>query len=89
MSTAIALTNVEAGPPVTPSGSSRPTFYRHIQASPSTTWVVVHNLGMYPGGISCRDQTGEPIEYDNLTYDSLNQFTLTYLASVMGEVDVS
>lgn len=33
--------------------------YRHIQGTPASTWVIQHNLGFYPGGVSARDSGGD------------------------------
>lgn len=56
--------------------------YVHTQATPSTTWVVVHGLGRYP---CVTLTTGTDILLpQGIVYDSLNQLTVSYTAAVSG-----
>lgn len=59
----------------------------HIQLAPSTAWVVVHNLGRPPVGISIYDSAGRAvgckIEHETLAW---NQFTVRPGLAVSGRV---
>lgn len=57
--------------------------YRHVQATPSATWVVDHNLDKYPS-VTVLSSTGETVE-GNVTYTTSNQATLLFSAQFAGE----
>lgn len=57
--------------------------YRHVQATPSATWVVDHNLDKYPS-VTVLSSTGETVE-GNVTYTTSNQATLLFSAPFAGE----
>lgn len=57
--------------------------YHHVQGSASATWVITHNLGKYPVA-TVIDSAGSEVEGD-LTYDSLNQITITFSAGFSGD----
>lgn len=48
------------GPPG-PSGDAA-LYYTHTQGSPTTTWVINHNLGYRPAGILVEDSAGSENE---------------------------
>lgn len=58
------------------------------QAVASASWVIVHNLGFNPGGISVVDTAGNVVEGD-VHYDSVNQITLTFSAPFSGHAYLS
>lgn len=62
--------------------------YRHVQGAASATWVVAHNLGYRPGGIEVIDSGNNRHEAD-ITHDSANQVTLSFVASFSGEAYLS
>lgn len=77
---------------VGPSGADGSSFHWH-QSTPSDTWTVVHNLGIFPGGISVVDSGGnlqEPhVEYiDNNTIE-LTFYVAGVLAATSGDVYIS
>ena len=51
-------------------------FYRFDQSSPSSTWVVVHNLNKFPS-VTVVDSAGSPA-LGTVTYDSMNQLTIDF-----------
>lgn len=57
------------------------SYYPHIQAVPSDTWVVQHALNKYPA-VSIVDSSGNRWSAD-VHYDSPNQLTI-YFAFAMG-----
>lgn len=57
--------------------------YNHVQNSPSTTWVVVHNLGKIPS-VSVRDSAGSEVTM-SVVHNSINQCTLTSTAAFSGQ----
>ena len=57
--------------------------YRHIQGSPSNTWVITHNLNKYPS-VTVQDSAGS-IVLGEITYNSLNNITLTFSGSFSGQ----
>lgn len=66
---------------------NRPSFYEHIQLAPSTSWVVTHNLGRPPVGVSIFDTSGRAvgcrIEHETTLW---NQFTVRPGNAVGGRV---
>ena len=57
--------------------------YTHVQAVPSDTWVINHNLGYAPGGISVIDTASTMVEGD-VTYTSLDSLTIVFTAGFSG-----
>lgn len=56
--------------------------YFHEQGTAASTWVIKHNLGKYPS-VTVMD-SAKTIVYGDVTYDSLNQVTLTFSAEFSG-----
>lgn len=50
--------------PTGAAGATGPTggAYLHTQNSPSTHWVINHNLGFHPGGVLVTDSGGTVVE---------------------------
>jgi hypothetical protein len=63
-------------------GSDR--TYVHNQISASTSWTVVHNLNKYPT-VSVID-SGSTVVLGDITYNSVNQLTVTLSALSTGKV---
>lgn len=57
--------------------------YRHVQSISSATWTVIHNLNKYPT-IAVVDSARDVV-VGNITYDSINQATITFSAAFGGE----
>lgn len=72
--------------PAGPAGASA-AGYRHVQNSPSTTWVITHNLGKYPV-VAVVDSAGDNV-IGSITWNSNNQITLTFSAAFAGEAYLS
>lgn len=60
-----------------------------VQASPSGTWSVAHNMGYNPAGVTVQDHLGSTIEYDTLAYVDINNLVMTFSAEISGEVWLS
>jgi hypothetical protein len=58
------------------------TRYTHVQGSASTTWVIPHNLGIYPA-VTVVNSAGDLCEGE-VRYDNANQVTLTFGAPFSG-----
>ena len=97
---AISIAQGPSGPtgPAGPSGPTGPTgpqgpsgaavtSYVHAQASPSASWVVTHNLGMYPN-VLVVDSAASVVEGE-IVYNSVNQLTLTFAAAFSGSAYLS
>lgn len=54
--------------------------YEHVQDTPATEWVIVHNLGMYPIVDAYVLHEGEyrKIMPMGVTYDNENQCTIEF-----------
>lgn len=83
-----------AGPPGPPgepgeSADTRPLAHTHPQLSSNAVWDIQHDLGFRPGGILCRDSLGEPLEWANVTYPSLDRTVITFGFSVSGTAELS
>lgn len=57
--------------------------YIHIQLSPSNVWVINHNLNCHPV-VTVIDSGNSQVEGD-VTYNSLNQITVTFTAGFSGK----
>jgi hypothetical protein len=66
-------------------------IYQHVQASASDTWVIVHNLQMYPAIDVYIDYLGEKhkILPAGVAYDSPNQCTVTFSVARTGLATVA
>lgn len=90
---AIGATSTVPGP-TGPTGSPGPAgpagsnfTYHHVQNTPASTWVIVHNLNGYPN-ISIVDSAGTVVEGE-VTYNSANQITMTFTGSFAGDAYLS
>lgn len=66
-----------------PGGDDGDLHYHHVQAVPSSTWIIVHALGKYPA-VSVVDSGGSTVIGD-VKYDSTDQLTVTFAAAFSGE----
>lgn len=57
--------------------------HRHIQSVNSNSWVITHNLGYRPS-VTIIDLDGDVVNAD-ITYNTLNQLTLTFSSTIKGE----
>lgn len=62
--------------------------YRHVQSSPSDTWVIDHNLNSNPGGISIVD-SAETVIIGEVTYEDLNRLVVVFTEAVSGKAYIS
>ena len=65
----------------------RPISYVHNQGVVSDTWVVNHNLNFYPN-VTVIDSSGAVYEGE-ITYNSVNQLTLTFSVGFSGTAYLS
>lgn len=77
---------------VGPSGADGSAFHWH-QSTPSDTWTVVHNMGVFPGGVTVVDSGGN-LQEPHLEYIDNNTIELTFyvagvLAATSGDVYIS
>lgn len=65
-------------------GQSMPTYaYEHYQTNPSTTWVIPHGLGRSPiVRIFIGNQEVQPA---TITFDTVNQVTVTFSTAQVGQ----
>ena len=61
--------------------------YHHIQNTPSSSWVIAHNLGFYPN-VTVVDSAGTVVE-GNIAYTNANSVTLTFTGSFSGDAYLS
>jgi hypothetical protein len=71
-----------AGPQGLPGGSS----YSHIENSPASDWVINHNLNRYPHVTVI--VSGTEVDAD-VTYNSLNQVTVSFGSPQSGRAELS
>lgn len=69
------------------SGGGAAQSYIHLQNSPSSTWVVNHNLSYYPA-VSVVSLTGDVVHGD-VNYSGQQQVTITFSAPFAGRVYLS
>lgn len=62
------------------------TSYTHVQAEPSDTWTIVHNIGGYPivDAYTVHEGEARKIIPSAVTYVDTNTFTLTFLVAQSG-----
>jgi hypothetical protein len=65
-------------------GQTAPTYaYEFYQTNPSTTWVIPHGLGRYPiVRVFVGNQEVQPA---SITFDTLNQVTITFTTAQVGQ----
>lgn len=61
--------------------------YVHEQMSASSTWVIPHNLNMFPN-VLIIDSVGEQV-MGNVSYTSLNTVTVNFSAPISGQAYIS
>lgn len=85
-------TSLEPNVIVTQSYSSG-GYYLHTQTVASTTWTVLHNLGIQYPVVEPIDSTGKSYtgryDFPQITYTSLNSLTLVFTSAVTGLVAVT
>lgn len=74
--------------PQGPPGTSVNGSYRHVQGPALISWVIHHNLGFRPGGITIIDSAGDVVEGDIVHLDD-NTVVLTFTSAVGGEAYLS
>lgn len=57
--------------------------YTHNQSVPSASWVINHNLGYFPGGISVIDSADEEV-IGNIQQVSVNQLQISFSSAFSG-----
>lgn len=72
--------------PATP-GSAQKYFYVHDQATPATTWNVVHNLGFFPN-VAPVDSINREFIAD-VTYTDVNNLVINLTAATAGKAYLS
>lgn len=68
-------------------GGSGDVRYTYTNGAPSTTWVITHNLGLFPA-VELVDNSGNVI-YGDIHYDSANQITVTFADAEDGKAYLS
>lgn len=68
-------------------GAGGVPFYEHNQSVLSAIWVIIHGLGFHPN-VTVEDSGGNVVE-GAITYDSVNQLTLDFLAPITGTAFLS
>jgi hypothetical protein len=65
-------------------GQTKPTYsYEFLQTSPSDSWVITHGLGYNP--IVRIFSGNQEIQPATITFNSLNQLTVTFATAIVGE----
>jgi hypothetical protein len=83
------ITGGISGPqgPQGPPGAATSDVHIHIQAIPSDTWVIEHNLGYYPS-VTVVDTQGDFV-LCSPHYDSMDVVTVTFGAAFGGQAYLS
>jgi len=68
-------------------GSDVDAFYVHNQGTPSATWVINHALNKYPS-VTIVDSAKTHVEGD-VTYDNVNQLTVTFVSAFSGQAFIN
>jgi hypothetical protein len=67
--------------------TGKPVRYTHVQSTASDAWVVEHNLGVHPGGVSVVD-SGDSVVYGNVVYIDSNTLNIIFTAPFGGKAYV-
>ncbi len=70
------------GPPGPPGPSG--AHHEHLQSSPSSEWIVNHNLGYYPVAIVIIDDRSTG---DTVRHTSINSFSVDFASPQTGRVE--
>lgn len=70
------------------SWNSQKVYHLHDQASASTTWTVVHDLGQRYCNVTVVDATDEVVVPHSITFNSTTQLTVTFNTPITGKVVV-
>jgi len=62
--------------------------YEYAQSIASSVWVIAHNLGYYPGGITVIDTAGDMV-IGSIVYNDINTLTITFSAAFSGTAYLS
>lgn len=69
-------------------GGTAVVAYEHDQASPSSTWTIVHGLGYRPAGIHVEDTSG--MQWDGrVVYLDADSLTIEFNAAFAGKAFLS
>jgi len=75
---------LRVGPdPAEPIEGTGDKYYRHVQSSPNTVWVIVHNLEKLPS-VSIIDSAGN-MTFGQVDYLDGTTLTVTFSAAIGGE----
>lgn len=61
--------------------------YTHNQTVASDEWVIIHNLNKYPA-VNIFDSAGDEV-VGEVTYDSVNQVTITFVSAFKGKATLN
>jgi len=64
------------------------TTYTHTQDVSSASWIITHNLGYFPGGVSIVDSAGSKV-YGDVSYVSENQIMINFSSAFGGKAYIS
>jgi hypothetical protein len=62
--------------------------FAYTQATPLSTWIVLHNLGFRPAGVTVFDQDGVQVE-GSVQHANTNQLSLSFSQPISGLVLIS
>ena len=66
-------------------GQTKPSYaYEYYQTNPSTSWTIAHGLGRYP--IVRAFIGNQEVQPATITFDTLDQLTITFSTAQVGQV---
>lgn len=74
--------------PESGTGPSGGFVYEHIQSVPSPSWVIVHGLGHYPGGVTLLDSSKRIFQAE-IHYIDVNTILATMVGAQSGTAYVN
>jgi hypothetical protein len=90
--TTVTFTTERIGQAVVSIGGSVPVTagaFVHTQDTTSTTWVITHNLGSQFVNVEVADENDYAIIPDEISFDSENQLTITFLQEETGHAAIT
>jgi hypothetical protein len=73
---------------LTPVGTAQPRGFVFDQIAASDAWMIVHNLGYYPGGVTVVDTGGNKV-LGEVQYLSQNTLLIRFSAPFSGQAILS
>lgn len=63
--------------------------YEHLQPVAAVSWIIDHNLGRSPAGVTIQDLAGQDVMAEDISHPTVNRTVLTFVAAQAGSALLS